>query len=75
MAADQRSRDEADAEANHEIDTTAYSYEPLGYAPVTRAERDDAFIQMRVRTYAPPVQWEQPDQLFLDQGDRGIGNE
>ncbi|MFG1374829.1 hypothetical protein V5F32_21835 [Xanthobacter oligotrophicus] len=76
VAADQRSRDEADAEANHEIDSTAFGYQqPLGYAPVTRAEQNDPFSHMRARTYTPPVQREPSDELFLEQGDRGIGNE
>ncbi|MFG1375386.1 hypothetical protein [Xanthobacter autotrophicus] len=74
MAADERSRAQADAEAEAGTYYTepVMRYRDLGYARGVELQADP-FTQMRV-IVIEPAPW-RGDQQFIDQGDRGLGNE
>lgn len=76
MAADEQSRAEADAEAEGTYYQAPYAqpamrYRELGYSRGVEL-REDPFSQMNVIVVVP--QPRPADQMFIDQGDRGLGN-
>lgn len=72
FAADEPSRRDADAEAEAAMVATT-SHQPLGYAATTDRTYP-AFARMR-DVPVQPVRREDPDRMFLQQGDRGLGND
>lgn len=71
FADDEPSRRTADAEAEAAMVATP-SHQPLGYAATTDRTYP-AFARMR-DVPAQPVRPVDPDRMFLEQGDRGLGN-
>ncbi|MET3356387.1 UNVERIFIED_ORG: hypothetical protein ABID33_004314 [Xanthobacter viscosus] len=74
MGADEPSRAQADAEADAGTYYTlpAMRYRELGYARGVEL-REDPFTPMQVIVVEPAPR--RIDQQFIDQGDRGLGNE
>ncbi|MFG1180008.1 hypothetical protein [Xanthobacter versatilis] len=76
MGADEHSRAQADAEAQGMYYTGPYAqpnmrYRELGYSRGVEL-REDPFTQMRVIVIEPTPR--RIDDEFIDQGDRGLGN-
>ena len=73
MAADEQSRAQADNEAatGTYYGEPAMRYRELNYSRGVEL-RDDPFSQMHVIVVVP--QPRPADQMFIDQGDRGLGN-
>ncbi|MFG1298621.1 hypothetical protein V5F49_02380 [Xanthobacter sp. V3C-3] len=74
FAADEPSRRDADAEAEAGMSATYYyTQQRLGY--VATPDRTHPAFE-RLREYpVEPVRREDPDRMFLEQGDRGLGND
>lgn len=72
FAADEPSRRDADAEAEAAMVATT-SQQRLGYAATTDRTYP-AFARIR-DVPAQSVRRDDPDRMFLEQGDRGLGND
>ncbi|MFS8038831.1 hypothetical protein ACI7BZ_18045 [Xanthobacter sp. AM11] len=75
-AADEPSRQQADAEAASGYDAMpeAWGYHPLGYAQDSRMMHP--VVVVPIRRAAPVIMMPHTaDEVFLEQGDRGLGND